>query len=179
MLIGTSTHSGAFTEGIIKDIADHVERPIIMPLSNPTSKCEALPEDLIAWTDGRALIATGSPFSPVTHQDRTYHIAQANNALVFPGLGLGVTAAKARRITDRMIAAAADAVAQLSDATTPGAPLLPPMSELRAVSAAVAVAVATAAGAEGLAQTELDEPIQQVHDAMWRPEYPRIELNSF
>ena len=72
ILIGTSTHSGAFTEGIIRDMADHVERPIIMPLSNPTSKCEALPQDLINWTDGRALIATGSPFSPVTHQDRTY-----------------------------------------------------------------------------------------------------------
>jgi malate dehydrogenase (oxaloacetate-decarboxylating) len=179
ILIGTSTHSGAFTEGIIRDMADHVERPIIMPLSNPTSKCEALPEDLINWTGGRALIATGSPFSPVTHQDRTYHVAQANNALVFPGLGLGVAVAKARRITDRMIAAAADAVAQLSDATTPGAPLLPPMSELRAVSAAVAVAVAKAAASEGLAQNEIEEPIQQVHDAMWRPEYPHIELNSF
>ena len=99
ILIGTSTHSGAFTEGIIRDMADHVERPIIMPLSNPTSKCEALPEDLINWTDGRALIATGSPFSPVTHQDRTYHVAQANNALVFPGLGLGVAVAKASRRT--------------------------------------------------------------------------------
>jgi malate dehydrogenase (oxaloacetate-decarboxylating) len=179
ILIGTSTHSGAFTEGIVKDMAGHVQRPIIMPLSNPTSKCEALPEDLIAWTDGRALIATGSPFGPVTHQDRTYQVAQANNALVFPGLGLGVSVAKARRITGPMIAAAAQAVARLSDATTPGAPLLPPMSELRAVSAAVAIAVATTAGAEGLAQTELDEPIQQVHDAMWRPEYPQIALNSF
>ena len=99
ILIGTSTHSGAFTEGIIRDMADHVERPIIMPLSNPTSKCEALPEDLINWTDGRALIATGSPFSPVTHQDRTYQVAQANNALVFPGLGLGVAVAKASRKT--------------------------------------------------------------------------------
>ena len=175
ILIGTSTHSGAFTEGIIRDMADHVERPIIMPLSNPTSKCEALPEDLINWTDGRALIATGSPLSPVTDQDRTYQVAQANNALVFPGLGLGVTVARASRITDRLIAAAADAVAQLSDAGRPGAPLLPPVSDLRPVSAAVAIAVARAAVAEGLAQAELDNPIQQVQQAMWRPQYPRLE----
>ena len=178
MLIGTSTHSGAFTEAIVKDMAAHTDRPIIMPLSNPTSKCEALPEDLIAWTNGRVLTATGSPFPPVVHEGRTYQIAQANNALVFPGLGLGVIVAKARRISDPMIAAAADAVAGISDATAPGAPLLPPMTDLRAVSAAVAIAVATAAAKEGLAQTELHNPIQQVHDAMWRPVYPRIELTT-
>ena len=119
-------------------MAAHTDRPIIMPLSNPTSKAEALPADLIAWTDGRVLTATGSPFAPVDHEDRTYQIAQANNALVFPGLGLGVAVAKATRISDRMIAAAAEAVADLSDASTPGAPLLPPMTDLRAVSAAVA-----------------------------------------
>ena len=150
MLIGTSTHSGAFTEAIVKDMAAHTDRPIIMPLSNPTSKCEALPADLIAWTDGRVLTATGSPFDPVTYQDRTYQIAQANNALVFPGLGLGVVVAKATRISDRMIAAAADAVARMSDASQPGAPLLPPMTDLRTVSAAVAIAVATTAAEEGL-----------------------------
>ena len=125
MLIGTSTHAGAFTEVIVKDMAAHTARPIIMPLSNPTSKCEALPADLVAWTDGKVLTATGSPFGPVTYQDRTYQIAQANNALVFPGLGLGVTVAKARRISDGMIAAAADAVARMSDATRIGASLLP------------------------------------------------------
>ena len=117
MLIGTSTHAGAFTEAIVRDMAAHTPRPIIMPLSNPTSKCEALPADLVEWTDGRVLTATGSPFGPVTYRDRTYQIAQANNALVFPGLGLGVTVAKARRISDGMIAAAADAVARMSDAT--------------------------------------------------------------
>src|SRR6478672_1850616 len=168
ILIGTSTQTGAFTEGIVRDMAAHTDRPIIMPLSNPTSRCEAQPEDLIRWTDGRALIATGSPFPPVPHNDRTYHIAQANNALVFPGLGLGVT--------DRLIAAAADAVARLSNATTPGAPLLPPVDNLRAVSAAVAVAVTVAAVEEGLAQVPVDNPIQQVHEAMWRPDYPRIEI---
>jgi malate dehydrogenase (oxaloacetate-decarboxylating) len=175
MLIGTSTHSGAFTEAIVKDMAAHTERPIIMPLSNPASKCEALPVDLIESTDGRVLTATGSPFDPVTYNDRTYHIAQANNALVFPGLGLGVIVAKASRISDRMIAAAADAVARLSDATTLGRPLLPPMTDLRAVSAAVGAAVAATAADEGLAQTDLHDLVQQVHDAMWRPEYPNIE----
>jgi malate dehydrogenase (oxaloacetate-decarboxylating) len=176
MLIGTSTHSGAFTEPIVRNMAAHTERPIIMPLSNPTSKAEALPADLIAWTDGRVLTATGSPFGPVTYEDTTYHIAQANNALVFPGLGLGVTVAMATRNSDRMIAAAAEAVARTSNAGTIGAALLPPMDDLRSVSAAVAIAVAKTAADEGLAQADLHDPIQQVHDAMWRPEYPRVEL---
>ncbi len=176
MLIGTSTQAGAFTEAIVRQMAAHTERPIIMPLSNPTSKCEAVPEDLIRWTDGRALVATGSPFEPVQHDNGVYSIAQANNALVFPGLGLGVTVARASRITEPMIAAAADAVARLSDATTRGSALLPPVDDLRPVSAAVAIAVAQAAEREGLAQVPLHNPIEQVHQAMWRPEYPRIEL---
>jgi malate dehydrogenase (oxaloacetate-decarboxylating) len=178
MLIGTSTQAGAFTEGIVRQMAAYTDRPIIMPLSNPTSKCEALPEDLLRWTDGRALIATGSPFPPVTLGETTYRIAQANNALVFPGLGLGVIVARARRITDPMIAAAADAVAHLSDATRLGAPLLPAVDDLRAISAAVGIAVAVAADREGLAQIPVDNPIQQVHEAMWRPEYPRLELEA-
>jgi malate dehydrogenase (oxaloacetate-decarboxylating) len=176
MLIGTSTQTGAFTEQIVRDIAAHCPRPIIMPLSNPTSKAEALPADLVAWTDGRALVATGSPFDPVEHEGVTYWIAQANNALVFPGLGLGVTVARATRISERMIAAAADAVAGLSDATRAGAPLLPPVSDLRPVSAAVAIAVAKSAAAEGLARVPLDNLIQQVHEAMWQPQYPRLEI---
>ncbi len=176
MMIGTSTHAGAFTEPIVRDMAAHTDRPIIMPLSNPTSKCEALPADLIAWTDGRVLTATGSPFAPVVHGERTYAIAQANNALVFPGLGLGVTVVRASRISDRMIAAAADAIAQLSDATSPGAPLLPPMDNLRMASAAVALAVARTAVAEGLARVPLEDAIQQVHRAMWRPVYPAVEI---
>jgi malate dehydrogenase (oxaloacetate-decarboxylating) len=147
-----------------------------MPLSNPTSKAEAMPADLIAWTGGAALVATGSPFAPVEHDGVDYQIAQANNALVFPGLGLGVTVARASRISDKMIAAAADAVARLSDATKPGASLLPPVRDLRPVSAAVAIEVARAAEAEGLARLPLDNLIQQVHQAMWRPEYPRLEI---
>jgi malate dehydrogenase (oxaloacetate-decarboxylating) len=146
-----------------------------MPLSNPTSRAEAVPSDLIAWTDGRALVATGSPFAPVTYGGTTYRIAQANNALVFPGLGLGVAVARARRVSDGMLAAAADAVAALSDADTPGAPLLPTVDHLREVSATVAVAVARAATAEGLAEVALDDPIRQIHQVMWQPAYPRVE----
>jgi malate dehydrogenase (oxaloacetate-decarboxylating) len=176
ILIGTSAQAGSFTETLVKDMAAHTDRPIILPLSNPTSLCEALPGDLVAWTDGRVLTATGSPFDPVPHRGRNYQIAQANNALVFPGLGLGVIVAKAQRISDRMIAAAAEAVAEMSNASAVGAPLLPPMTELRMVSAAVGIAVARTAAEEGLAQVDLTDPVQQIHAAMWRPEYPRIEL---
>jgi malate dehydrogenase (oxaloacetate-decarboxylating) len=175
MLIGTSTQAGAFSEPIVRQMASIVDRPIIMPLSNPTSKAEAVPADLIRWTDGRALVATGSPFDPVEYGGVTYRIAQANNALVFPGLGLGVTVARAARITETMITAAAEAVAALSDATKRGASLLPPVTNLRTVSATVAIAVAQAAEKEGLAQTTLDNPVQQVHQAMWRPQYPSFE----
>lgn len=176
ILIGTSTQAGAFTESIVKQMAAHTHRPIILPLSNPTSKAEALPGDLIAWTDGKVLTATGSPFEPVEYQGVTYQIAQSNNALVFPGLGLGVAVTKASRISDGMIAAAADAVAAMSDAGQPGAALLPAMTGLRTASAAVAIAVAKTATDEGLARVELSNPVQQVYDAMWQPEYPRIEV---
>jgi malate dehydrogenase (oxaloacetate-decarboxylating) len=176
ILIGTSTQAGAFTEAVVRTMASHVDRPVIMPLSNPTSRAEAAPEDLIRWSDGRALVATGSPFPPVSHGGRSYRIAQANNALVFPGLGLGVTVSRARRISERLISAAADAVASLCEARTPGAALLPPVDNLRLVSATVGVAVATAAVAEGLAEATLTDPVQQVHEAMWRPEYPAFEV---
>jgi malate dehydrogenase (oxaloacetate-decarboxylating) len=175
MLIGTSTMSGAFTEAIVRKMSAGVDRPIIFPMSNPTARVEAVPADVLAWTDGRALIATGSPFGPVEHDGVTYQIAQANNALIFPGLGLGTNVARARRISRGMIQASADAVAGLVDVTRPGASLLPPVSDLRMVSATVAVAVARAAAEEGLAQADLDNPIHQVHQAMWPPEYPVIE----
>ena len=175
ILIGTSTQRGAFSQPIVRTMAASAERPVILPLSNPTSLCEALPEDLLAWTDGRALVATGSPFPPVHHDGTEHVIAQANNALVFPGLGLGVSVVRARRVSTGMLTAAAAAVAELSDAGTPGSALLPPVDDLRSVSAAVGTAVAQAAAAEGLAQVELHDPVRQVHAAMWRPEYPRIE----
>jgi malate dehydrogenase (oxaloacetate-decarboxylating) len=175
MLIGTSTQSGAFTESIVRHMASTVDRPIILPLSNPTSKAEAIPEDLIRWTEGRALVATGSPFPPVSYGERTYTIAQANTALVFPGLGLGVAVVRARRITDAMIAAAAYAVAAFADPTGPGTALLPPVTDLRTVSAAVAIAVSQAAEELDLAEQPLTDPVKQIHQAMWRPEYPQFE----
>jgi len=175
MLIGTSTQTGVFSEAIVTEMAAHAERPVIMPLSNPTSRSEARPADLIAWTGGRALIATGSPFEPVSHDGVRYEIAQANNALIFPGLGLGVTVARARLVSDGMLAAAAAALADIPDTSAPGAPVLPPVTSLRQVSTAVAVAVAEAARAEGLAQARLDDPAAQVARAMWTPEYPVIQ----
>jgi malate dehydrogenase (oxaloacetate-decarboxylating) len=175
MLIGTSTQPGAFNEAIVTEMAAHVDRPVIMPLSNPTSHSEARPADLIAWTRGRALIATGSPFDPVTYDGVRYQIAQANNALIFPGLGLGVTVCRARRVSDRMLTAAARVLAGLPDVSAPGAAVLPPVTSLRSVSAAVAAAVAEAAQAEGLAGRPLDDPVEQVRRAMWAPAYPRVE----
>ncbi len=176
ILIGTSTQAGAFSETIVRQMAAVVDRPIILPLSNPTARAEAVPADLIRWTDGRALVATGSPFPPVRHAQVTYRIAQANNALVFPGLGLGVTVARARRVTDGMITAASDAVAALADATAPGSPLLPPVADLRQISARVAIAVAEAAERDGVADVPLTQPVQQVYEAMWRPHYPAFRL---
>ncbi|WP_109471598.1 NAD-dependent malic enzyme [Ornithinimicrobium cavernae] len=176
ILIGTSAQAGSFTEAIVRDMAAGCDRPIIMPLSNPTPKAEAVPADLLAWTDGRALIATGSPFGPVEHGGTTYEIAQANNALVFPGIGLGVVASRASQVTDHMIAAASHAVAEMTSAKRLGAPILPTMRQLRAVSAAVAVRVAQAAQEEGVATVRLENPIQDIQDLMWQPVYPQVEV---
>ena len=176
MLIGTSTQPGVFSEPIVRELAAHTRRPVIMPLSNPTSRSEADPADLIAWTGGRALVATGSPFPAVVHEGVRYEIAQANNALLFPGIGLGVTVSRASRVSDGMLAAAAAAVADLSDATRPGSPVLPPVTSLREVSVAVARAVIAAAAAEGLAQVPPEPDVdKQVRAAMWTPAYPAIE----
>ena len=175
ILIGTSTRGGAFTREIVEEIAAYCPRPIIFPLSNPTSRAEATPADLLTWTDGRALVATGSPFHPVDYDGVRYTIAQANNALIFPGLGLGVTTCKATRISEGMIAAAAEALASMVNAYRQGAPLLPTMSQLRMVSATVALAVARQAAKEGLALEPLTDPIQQIYDRMWQPVYPEIE----
>lgn len=176
ILIGTSAQAGAFTEPIVREMAAHCPRPIIMPLSNPTARAEALPSDLLAWTDGQALIATGSPFQPVNHAGTSYEIAQANNALIFPGIGLGVITSRASRITETMIAAASKAIATAVTDRRQGSSLLPAMNQLRAISARVAVAVAEAAASEGLARRHLENPIQDVYDAMWQPRYPDIEV---
>ena len=141
-------------------------------MSNPTHLCEAVPADLIRWTGGRALVATGSPFDPITYDKVTHVIGQANNALVFPGLGLGAIVARASVITDGMIVAAAAAIADLVDPTTPGASLLPQIEDLRDTSVAVAVAVADAARREGVARAALDDDLEgQVRDAVWTPGY--------
>jgi malate dehydrogenase (oxaloacetate-decarboxylating) len=172
ILIGTSGRGGAFDEALVTEMAAHVDRPVIMPMSNPTSLAEARPADLIRWTDGRALVAAGSPFWPVDHAGTRYVIAQANNALVFPGLGLGVIAARASRVTDGMLSAAAHAVAGLVDTTTPGAPLLPQVETLRETSLVVGTAVAQAAVADGVAGARLaDDVTGQVRAIMWQPAY--------
>jgi malate dehydrogenase (oxaloacetate-decarboxylating) len=176
ILIGTSTVAGAFTEAVVRDMAAHCARPVILPMSNPTSLSEAVPADLISWTEGRALVATGSPFQPVDYRGVRYEIGQANNALVFPGLGLGVIAARARRVTDGMLAAAAHAVSGLVDTVTPGAPLLPRVEALRETSVAVAAAVAQSAVAEGVSAEQLDQDLRaQVSAMMWEPEYRPVQ----
>ena len=174
MLLGTSTTPGAFTEEIIREMASHVEHPIVLPLSNPTSLAEAHPSDLLTWSEGRALVVTGSPFDPVTYAGRTYEIGQANNALLFPGLGLGAIVTRARMITDGMFAAAADAVAGMVVDDSPGASLLPRVEDLRAVSATVAAAVVRAAIADDVARSRPDDVPGAVADAMWWPVYQRV-----
>ena len=172
VLIGTSARGGAFTEDIIKDMAAHADRPVIMPMSNPTELAEARPADLIEWTGGRALVATGSPFPPVEYRGTTYAIGQANNALVFPGLGLGAIAVRASKITDNMLSAAAHAVASLVDASAAGAPLLPEVAALRDTSLTVAVAVAEAAIADGVATATCPATCAgYVRALMWQPVY--------
>ncbi|MEU1164637.1 NAD-dependent malic enzyme [Streptomyces sp. NPDC005921] len=176
VLIGTSGQGGAFTEDLVRTMAAHTDRPIILPMSNPTDLAEAVPADLLAWTEGRALIATGSPFRPVEQDGVVYRIGQANNALVFPGLGLGAIVSRATRVTDAMLAAAAHAVAAQTDATSPGAPILPLTGRLRETSVAVAIAVAHAAAADGVARTTVDDTIEnRVRAAMWEPVYPPIK----
>ena len=172
IIVGTSTVVGAFTEPIVREMAAHVERPMILPMSNPTELAEALPADLIRWTEGRGLVAAGSPFGPVTYDKITYVIGQANNALVFPGLGLGVIAARAIKVTDNMLAAAARAVSELVDTSARGAPLLPQVEELRETSLAVAVAVVQAACADGVATARIDGDVRaKVRALMWDPVY--------
>ena len=172
VLIGTSARPGAFSRDIIIEMALHADRPVILPMSNPTELAEATPADLIAWTGGRALVATGSPFEPVDYQGTRYVIGQANNALIFPGLGLGAIASRAARITDGMLSAAAHAVAGLVDTSAPGTPLLPEVEALRETSLAVAVAVARAARADGVPERPLSGDVAgQVRKLMWQPAY--------
>jgi malate dehydrogenase (oxaloacetate-decarboxylating) len=175
LLIGASTVAESFTEAIVREMAAHTAKPIVFMLSQPHANAEANPSDLIAWTEGRALIATGAPFAPVTWKGITYVIAQLNNAMLYPGLALGAIVSRASRISDGMFAAAASAVSSLVTVRQPGASLLPQIDDLRSVSITVAVAVAEAANREGLARARLHDIVQQVHDAMWQPEYRCIQ----
>ena len=177
MLIGASTIAGSFTESIVREMAAHTERPIIFALSNPSTRAEANPSDLIAWTNGQGLIGTGSLSAPVTYKGMTYVIAHINNSLLYPGLGLGTIVSQASRISDGMFAAAASAVSSLVTVRQPGASLLPQIDDLRSVSLTVAVAVAEAAQTEGLSRMEFTDIVQQVRDAMWQPEYRRIHAS--
>jgi malate dehydrogenase (oxaloacetate-decarboxylating) len=172
ILLGTSTVHGAFTKEVIQTMSAAVERPIVFPISNPTSRIEAMPADVIAWSNGQALVAAGIPVGPVEYQGTTYQIGQANNALLYPGLGLGTIVSGASKVTAGMLLAAAQAVASQVDVSAPGAPLVPPVDNLRASSATTAVAVIQAAAADGVATRNVANPIQAVQDAMWQPVYP-------
>jgi malate dehydrogenase (oxaloacetate-decarboxylating) len=177
VLVGTSAQPGAFTEEAIRAIAANTERPVIFPLSNPTSKAEAVPADLMRWTDGRALIGTGSPFDPVEIGGRHVPISQVNNSYIFPGLALGILVSRARRVTDGMIMAAAEALAELSPAREDrDAPLLPPIADARRVSFHVGTAVGRQAIAEGVATGATTETLEKELLAyMWEPVYAPYE----
>jgi malate dehydrogenase (oxaloacetate-decarboxylating) len=171
ILVGTSTAHGAFTREVVEAMSAAAERPIIFPLSNPTSRIEAMPADIITWSRGKALVATGIPVPPVEYAGLTYQIGQANNALLYPGLGLGTNVAQASKVTAGMLLAAAQAVAGQVDVSEPGASLLPEVENLRASSATTAVAVVRAAAADGVAASGVGNPVQAVQDAMWQPAY--------
>jgi malate dehydrogenase (oxaloacetate-decarboxylating) len=174
ILIGLSTAHGAFTEPIVREMARKVDRPIIFPLSNPTSKSEATADDLIRWTDGGALVATGSPFAPVPYGGRTIPIAQCNNVYIFPAVGLGVVAARARRVTDGMILAAARALGENSPALLdPSAALLPALVDVRKVAVDIATAVGREAQRAGVAPNTTDGELRaRVIATQWTPAYP-------
>ncbi|EKZ4792353.1 NAD-dependent malic enzyme [Listeria monocytogenes] len=174
MLIGCSGVTGAFKESIVKKMTQYTERPAILPLSNPTKLAEATASDLIQWTDGKALIVTGSPSKPVEYQHTTYEIGQANNALLYPGLGLGALVTRAKYITDGMLAAASMAVAEQISPDEAGAALLPHVRTLRETSRAVAIAVANQAIKENIHQVELTNVTEAIEREMWQPIYKGV-----
>jgi malate dehydrogenase (oxaloacetate-decarboxylating) len=173
ILIGLSTVAGSFTEPIVREMARKIPRPIILPLSNPTEKSEAKADDLIRWTDGQALVATGSPFAAVNYAGRQIAIAQCNNVYIFPAVGLGIVASRARRVTDGMLEAAARTLVDHSPALQdPNASLLPPLKNIRAVAAAIAIAVGREAQRIGVAPKTTDEDlIRRVTQTQWTPQY--------
>jgi malate dehydrogenase (oxaloacetate-decarboxylating) len=178
ILIGLSTVSGAFTRSIVERMAAKVERPIIFPLSNPTSRSEAIPADLMKWTQGKALVASGSPFEAVFWEGWRKPIAQCNNVYIFPAIGLALVASKARRVTDTMLIAAAEALGKLSPALLdPAAPLLPELRHARDVAVEIALAVARQAIEDGVAPSASVEELREAVMAnQWYPDYYRLPL---
>jgi malate dehydrogenase (oxaloacetate-decarboxylating) len=177
VLAGVSAQPGAFTEEIVREMARHAPHPVIFPLSNPTSQSEAAPADLLRWSDGRALVGTGSPFPPVEVNGKLIRIAQVNNSYIFPGLALGILVSRARRVTGNMIMAAAKALAALSPARTDkSAPLLPPIAEARKTGLAIAEAVGRQAIADAVAEADLAADLsEQLRAYVWEPEYVPYE----
>jgi malate dehydrogenase (oxaloacetate-decarboxylating) len=175
-LIGVSGQAGAFTEEIIRSMAKNTERPVIFPLSNPTSRCEATPQQVLDWTDGRALIGTGSPFGPSKFNGREIHIDQTNNSYIFPGLALGIISSKARQVSDAMIKASAIALAELAPTRqSKSANLLPPLASIRSVSLAIAKAVGNQAIQDGSATVDEDQFEQELAANIWEPVYEPYE----
>lgn len=181
VLIGVSGQPGLFTQEVIEALNANCERPIVMPLSNPTSRVEAVPADIIQWTQGQALIATGSPFTPVNYQGKLYNIAQCNNSYIFPGIGLGVIASGAKRVTDNMLMASSNALADCSPLLQHSeADLLPPIADIQQVSKVIALKVAQAAIADGVAVPLSDEQIQaNIEQEFWKPEYRKYKRVPF
>ena len=173
VLVGVSAQTGAFTEKIVREMARHTARPIIFPLSNPTSKAEATPADLLRWSEGRALVGTGSPFSPVEVNGKLVRISQVNNSFIFPGLALGILVSRSTRVSDAMIMASAKALAGLSPTIqNPDAPLLPPIADCRKVSLVIAEAVAKQAMADGTAEAVDDGTLRErLRAYVWEPVY--------
>ncbi len=176
MLVGTSGEAGAFTEEIVREMSRYAARPLVFPMSNPTSNSEARPSDILEWTDGAALVCTGSPFEPVTRGGRTIHIGQGNNVFVFPGVGLGVLVARAREVSDGMFAAAARQLArEVGEDDLACGRLFPPIGAIRRVTARVAEAVVREARDSGLGRAIPDERVgREVAEAMWTPAYPAL-----
>ncbi len=176
ILIGLSTLCGAFSESIVREMARRVTRPIIFPLSNPTDRCEAVPEDLLRWTGGRAIVATGSPFGPVKFEGRTIPIAQCNNVYIFPAVGLGLIASGAQRVTDRMMMAAGRALGENPPAPSGSeAALLPSLKDLRTIARKIAFEVGLEAQRAGLAEPTSPEALRaRIAAAQWKPEYPHL-----
>ena len=181
VLIGVSGAPGLFSEDVIKEMHSHCERPIIFPLSNPTSRVEALPADILTWTEGQALVATGSPFEPVTVHGKTYPIAQCNNSYIFPGIGLGVIAVNARRVTNEMLMVSSRALAECSPLAINGhGALLPPLESIHSVSKKIAFAVAKQAIADGVAKEINDETLlAAIEENFWQPVYRQYKRTAF